>query len=206
MHLVQSIKDLIMHIQLTHCFLHQCHDLESLLEGCNKLSTFCSRLEKQSEMYPDRYDPQKYKGDGFELFVEALVKLSPVDNRIGIQHYRVVEGQDIGVDGSGLGFDGKPATVQVKYRGNHEYVLTANADHLSNYVQASLRSTKFGGFSVDPETETNLVIITTGLNLHFFTDAEMYGSQVRCINREVLRKIVDNNFAFWDSLRQLCGV
>lgn len=195
-----------MSIQLEHKFLHQCHDLRELLEGCNKMSTFCRRLNQQSELYPDRYDPQDYKGDGFELFVEALIKLSPVDNRIGIQYYQCINGQDIGVDGYGIGFDGKPATVQVKYRSNNTSLLTANEDHLSNFVSSSIRSAKFGGYGVDPETETNMLIITTADGLHFFTDVEMYGGQVRCIGFETLREMVDNNSAFWDNFRELCGM
>lgn len=200
-----------MNIELTHPFLKTCHDLKSLLSGCNKMSTFCNRLEKQSLLHPNRYDPDKYKGDGFELFVEALIKLSPTDNRIGIGQYKIVEGQDVGVDGSGIGADGKPATVQVKFRSNGEQLLTANGDHLSNFVQASLRAKKFGGFGVDPETTTNMLIITTAKSLHYFTENEMYGEQVRCIgigggDTEGLRDLVDNNLLFWDAFRSLCGV
>ena len=62
--------------KLTHPFLYQCHNIDSLLKNVYKISTYCNRLEKQSILFPDRYDPDKYKGDGFELFVEALIKLS----------------------------------------------------------------------------------------------------------------------------------
>lgn len=186
-------------MQLTHKFLKQAHDLHGLLENCNKISTFCSRLEKQSELFPDRYDPDLYKGDGLELFSEALIKLSPVDNRIGIHHYQVVDGQDLGVDGSGIGSNGKPATVQVKYRSNNQRQLTANNDHLSNFVSASILHEK-----VDPEDYHNMLIITTAKGLHHFTDNDMYGNKVRCLGREQLRELVDNNNAFWDEFRTLC--
>lgn len=200
-----------MNIELNHRFKLTAHDLTELLGGCTKLSTFCSRLEKQSAFHPDRYDPQKYKGDGFELFVEALIKLSPVDSRIGVGEYAVVEGQDIGVDGTGIGVDGSPATVQVKYRGYGSKRLTSNDDHLANFVQASLRAKKFGGCGVDPETTTNMLIITTAPGLNFFTDLEMFGQQVRCIGygdseQEGLRHMVDNNHLFWNRFRELCGV
>lgn len=188
-------------ITLEHRFLITCHDIKALLTGCNKLSTFCSRLEKQSVLFPDRYDPDKYKGDGLELFVEALIKLSPTDNRIGIGSYRVIEGQDVGVDGSGIGANGRPATVQVKYRGNGSSLLTANNDHLSNFVAASFIHNK-----VQPEDKNNMLIITTAEGLHFFTDQEMYAGKVRCLGHERLRQLVDNNDLFWDRFRELCGV
>lgn len=195
-----------MNIKLTHSFLLKCHNLTELLSGCNKMSTFCSRLEKQAAMHPNRYDPEKYKGDGLELFVEALIKLSPVDNRIGIGEYKIVEGQDVGVDGSGIGANGKPATVQVKYRGNNDSVLTANNDHLSNFTSASMLH-----YDVDPKDVNNMLIITTAKGLHFFTDQEMYAGKVRCIGiggsgNEGLRELVDNNLLFWNAFRELCGV
>lgn len=190
-----------MNIELTHRFLLTAHDLPGLLENCNKLSTFCTRLERQSVLFPDRYDPDKYKGDGLELFTEALIKLSPVDNRIGISNYQVVEGQDIGVDGSGIGANGRPATVQVKYRSDSERTLTANNDHLSNFVMASLLHE-----GVSPEDTNNMLIITTAQGLNFFTDQEMYKGKVRCLGREHLCELVDNNQLFWDRFRELCNV
>ena len=189
-----------MNVTLTHRFLLTAHDLNGLLTGCTNLSTFCTRLERQAVLHPDRYDPNKYKGDGFELFVEALIKLSPVDNRIGIGNYKVVEGQDVGVDGSGIGFNGKPATVQVKYRGfGSTKFLTANEDHLSNFVAASMLHE-----GVDPKDINNMLIITTADGLHFFTDQEMFGGKVRCLNRKDIGSLVDNNQLFWDEFRKLC--
>lgn len=190
-----------MNTELTHRFKLTAHDLAGLLENCNKLSTFCTRLEKQAALHPDRYDPDKYKGDGFELFTEALIKLAPYDNRIGIGEYNVVEGQDTGVDGSGIGANGKPATVQVKYRSNGQQVLTTNQDHLSNFVMSSVLHE-----GVDANDTMNMLIVTTAEGLHYFTDAEMFGGKVRCLGREQLRELVDNNQLFWDRFRELCGV
>lgn len=187
--------------ELSHRFLVTCHDINALLKDCNKLSTFCSRLEKQSTMFPNRYNPDKYKGDGLELFTEALIKLSPTDNRIGIGDYKVVEGQDVGVDGAGVGANGRPATVQVKYRGNGASLLTANNDHLSNFVAAS-----FIHNSVLPDDRNNMLIVTTAEGLHFFTDKEMYAGKVRCLGRDQLRQLVDNNELFWNRFRELCSV
>lgn len=187
---------------LEHNFIKRAHDLKSLLLDCNKLSTFCTRLEKQSLLYPDRYDPEKYKGDGFELFVEALIKLSPIDNRIGISNYQLIdENNDTGVDGYGIGMDNKIATVQVKYRSNNTEQLTANKDHLSNFVMSSFMKHK-----VDIESKNNMLIITTADGLHHFTNNEMYENKVRCIGYKQLRELVDNNLLFWNSFRNLLNI
>ncbi|TXG85755.1 MAG: hypothetical protein E6R13_01705 [Spirochaetes bacterium] len=190
-----------MEIKLKHVFINRAHDLNALLKDCNKLSTFCTRLEKQSLLYPDRYDPDKYKGDGFELFVEALIKLHPVDNRIGISNYQPGnENNDTGIDGYGVGIDGKLATVQVKYRSDKTQLLTANKDHLSNFVMSSL----FEG--VDKDSNTNMLIVTTADNLHHFTNNEMFLNKVRCIGYKQLRELVDNNINFWNKFRQLLNI
>lgn len=187
-----------MEIKLEHVFINRAHDLKGLLEDCYKLSTFCNRLEKQSVLFPNRYDPDKYKGDGFELFVEALIKLHPVDNRIGISNYKPGdENNDKGIDGYGLGIDGKVATVQVKYRSNATQKLTANADHLSNFVMSSI----FEG--VDKDSNKNMLIVTTAEGLHHYTDNEMFRNKVRCIGYKQLRELVDNNINFWNSFRNL---
>jgi hypothetical protein len=183
---------------LNHNFIKKSHDIDGLLENVKKLSTFMRRLEQQSVLFPDRYDPDKYKGDGFELFAEALIKLSPVDNRIGISEYKPVRSnEDIGVDGIGIGVDGKPATVQVKYRGDNRRVLAANQDHLSNFTSAS-----YWKYGVDPQTYTNLLIITSASGLHHYTDNEMFGNKVRCLGHQQLRELVDNNIPFWNAFRE----
>ena len=181
-----------------HPFLYKCHNLAALLKGINKLSTFCTRLEAQSLLFPDRYDPEKYKGDGLELFSEVLIKLSSIDNRIGIGNYELITSNDIGVDGKGIGLNNKPATVQIKYRSNHKQMLTANEDHLSNFVMASLLH-----FNVDKEDKNNMLIITTAGSLSPYVKDEMYSEKVRCIGYEDLRGLVDNNNIFWDTFRML---
>lgn len=201
-----------MNISLEHPFIRQSHNLNELLEGCYKLSTFINRLKKQSTMFPDRYDPEKYKGDGFELFVEALIKLHPVDNRIGISDYRLEDpNKDIGIDGYGIGIDGMISTVQVKFRGDHTQQLTANTDHLSNFTSAS-KDVFINEAINNPEllqniqSKNRMLIVTTADGLHHFTDNEMYSNMVRCIGYKELRQLVDNNIIFWDKFRQLLNI
>jgi hypothetical protein len=187
-----------MEIKLVHPFLKNCHNINSLLEKTHKIATYCSKLEKQSILWPNRYEPDKYKGDGLELFAEALIKLSPFDNRVAIGNYVPVISDDTGVDGTGIGIDGDPATVQVKFRANTMTLLTANEDHLSNFVTASL--IKYG---VDPKTKTNMLIITTAEGLHYFTNNDMFQKKVRCLGYQQLRELVDNNLLFWNAFREL---
>ena len=184
--------------KLHHSFLYKCHDIDGLLKDVKKLSTFCTRLEQQSMMFPNRYDPDKYKGDGLELFTEALINLSPIDNRIGIGNYLPITNDDTGVDGSGVGADGKPATVQVKYRSDHSYQLSGNIDHLNNFPTASMLK-----YNVDPNSKISMLIVTTAAGLHYYTANEVFQNKVRCLGYEQLRSLVDNNELFWNGFRNL---
>jgi hypothetical protein len=184
-------------IELTHSFLLTCHNLSDLLDNCNKLSTFCSRLVKQSELYPNRYDPLKYRGDGFELFTEALIKLGSTDNRIGIYDYQNSIADAPGVDGFGIGSNGKPATVQCKFVSKTDTYLTATGN-LSNFVTQSILK-----FDVDKNDEFNMLIVTTATGLHHYSDQVMFDKKVKCLGYNELRQLVDNNLAFWNQFRKL---
>ena len=213
-------------VQLTHPFLWRCKNPHSLLEGCNKFNTFCKNLEKLASLtYPQpktgenqqeresRTDAiNKFKGDGFELFVEALFRLFPCDKRLGlVENYEIVHGQDVGVDAFGIsGYNHKPITIQCKYR-QFDHILTANQDHLTNFTSASMLHY---GVSQTPDPKTlkcNMIIVSSAESLSFFTDYEMFGEKVHSLCRDALRQLVDENNLFWkffaqsweESLKQL---
>lgn len=181
---------------LTHHFIHQAYDIDALLQDTNKLSTFCSKLRTQSTLHPDRIEPETYRGNGLELFTELLLTMFSLDARFGISNYTIVQIDDVGVDGYGIGTNGKPATVQVKFRPSN-YALSANIDHLSNFTSSSMIH-----YDVDPKDSHNMLIITTAKGLHPHTDTEMFANKVRCIGYKQLQQIVDNNIPFWDAFRK----
>jgi hypothetical protein len=190
-----------MNIKLKHSFLKTCTDITGLFNNVVKINSFCSRLEKQADNAINSiiYDPNDYKGDGFELLIEALIKLSPADNRLGIFDYSIVDkSDDVGVDGYGVGIDGKACTVQVKYRSDNTVNLTSNNDHLANFASSS-----FIHYGVEPASNTNMVVFTTAKGLHYYTDENMFKNKVRCIGHNELRELLDNNYGFWNSLRTL---
>lgn len=182
-------------ITIEHRFKNQCYSVDKLLDGTTKLSQFMSKLEKQAVLYPDNWDRDTYVGDGFECFVEALIKLSPIDKRINICNYAVQPGIDMGVDGVGYGHDGEVHTVQVKYRSNQTQVLTANKDNISNFVSQS--AMKYG-VSLN---HGHMTIFTTADKLHEEVNEHMYMDKVRTLGYKEIRKLVDGNLAFWTQFR-----
>ena len=189
-------------MKISHGFGLRAHDLTALFNKTNKISTFMGKLEKQSLIDPDRYDSNKYKGDGFEFLVEILLKSHAYDNRLGITNYEPVQSDDNGVDGVGVNLSGEKCVVQVKYRSNSKTVLTANTDHLSNMISDGMIKHKV----VIAEDNTKIprhYVVTTATGLHHYTDNENFKGFVHCIGFEHLRALLDNNLSFWNLCREI---
>lgn len=196
-------------MEIKHGFGVRAHDLIGLFDKTNKVSTFMTKLEKQSLIDPDRYDEDKYKGDGFEFLVEILLKSHAYDNRLGITDYEPVQSDDNGVDGFGINLSGIKSVVQVKYRSNVKTQLTANTDHLSNMISDGMFK---HGVSADPklleaiknkEVAPLHYVITTANGLHHYTDNENFKGFVHCIGYDQLRSMLDNNISFWNLCRKI---
>jgi hypothetical protein len=182
---------------IKHPFKDIC-DINDLLDDCTTVNGFCAGLELQAEANKDRFDVNKFKGDGLEMLVEFLIKYRGADNNIGITDYVPIDAtDDTGVDGKGVStFNQRPATVQVKYR-QANYVLSGNEDKLGNLVNAS--QNKYGVAVSDTQ---NMLIITTGEKVHHFTMSEMLYNKVRVINRYGLKEMIDNNLGFWNDFKK----
>ena len=185
---------------LEHNFKTKCHSLPALFDGVNKMSQLMARIQKFSERDPLNYDPDKYKGDAFELFIELFLLLHPNDNRVGVYNYKPTQDNDNGVDGIGVNIKGQNCVVQIKYRSNPLEDLTANKDHLSNmFVDGQLSY----GVVADTEDKKNFrhFIFTSARGLHFYTETEMFKNKVRCFSYKHFKSMLDNNKPFWDNCR-----
>ena len=185
-------------IQLSHTFKDILPDVDEffLSNGevgvVNTINSFCDRVKKLADKYALTIDPDKFKGGAFELFVEYLCRSNASDNRIGIYNYAPVQGDaDVGVDGHGIGENKHPATVQAKFRAG-DYILTANADSLSNFLVSS-----WSDFGVRMEDDKNMLIITTGQKVLEETREKMLKGKVRVINRDALREMLDKRPEWW---------
>lgn len=221
-----------MFIETTHPAFSKCFVWNKLLNNCQKLSTFCGRIDKASKAiaksepgeekefydFDDDLDGQnaasKFKGEIFEAFTELLMKLSPIDDRVGVHSYQIITEGDTGVDGFGFDRDDKPVAVQIKYR-MWDYQLNYDREHLNNF-----RTTAYEKFVVDPDWRDNLLIITAGKDVHWRTLNKQFRGKVRCINHNSsyrcikgadtstidslfsLKTMVDGNSFFWKTLRQ----
>lgn len=168
----------------------------------NTIEAFCYKVKKLSDKYKDQIKEEDFKGWALELFVEFLIKTAGADNRIGIYNYTPVNAtdeDDVGVDGFGIGENQNPATVQVKFRSG-DYVLTANEDHLSNFLTSS-----WADYGVHLEDDKNMLIVTTGLKVDERTREKMLKGKVRVLARHDLRRMYDNRpelwIRFWESVK-----
>jgi hypothetical protein len=186
---------------MIHQFITTAQDLPGLFNGVNRMSTLMNRIEEQSQLQPLRYDPDKYKGDAFEYFVEKFLTIYGLDNRIGITNYKPVPpDEDNGADGTGININGDVCVIQVKYRTNTNHLLTANDDHLSNLIVAG----NDYGVSYDKTNKKNYrhFVFTTAKGLHFHTNEQRFKGRVKCFGYEEFRKMVDNHTPFWNECRE----
>ncbi len=193
-------------IKLTHPFVNKCPDIDALLKKddgtvISSIESFCARIKKQAVIHWSKFGIDEdrgsanYKGDVLELFTEFMIKTDGADHRIGIFDYRLVtddDEEDKGVDGHGIGSNGNPATVQVKYR-RGDYVLTANNDHLSNFLTSS-----WIDYAVPTDDDQNMLIVTTGMKVDEQSREKMLKNKVRVLNRDALRAMYDNRQEWWE--------
>jgi len=182
---------------LTHPFIYRCHDLEGLFNDTKTLKQFMNRLEKQAQLHPERYSIEKYLGDGWEFFCEALIKSHPCDNRIGISEYVPVTKNDNGVDGYGVNIFGEVCAIQPKYRSNTKGLLTSTTDKLDSFITEALLEK-----SIQPSKEYRHFVFTTAKGLHHYTDHEKFRGMVKCYGYDDIRSLVDNNLHFWNFIRK----
>ena len=184
-------------MKLTHPFIYRCHDLEGLFHDVKTLSQFMKRLEKQSQLHPERYSIEKYLGDGWEFFCEALIKSHPCDNRIGISNYNPVTKSDNGVDGYGINLFGETCAVQPKYRSNIKELLTSEKDNLNSFITEALLEK-----NIQPNKKYRHFVFTTAKGLHHYTDYEKFRGMVKCYGYDDIRSLVDGNLHFWNFIRE----
>lgn len=189
---------------MKHHFAHTCYDIDALFDVPKKyegtamhLKWFMANLECQSKEQPDMFDPNDYVGDGFEAFVEALVLTMGFDRGIQMKGYQPGKpGDDMGVDGFGYGTDGEIHTVQAKYRSNTMNLLTANKDHISNFVAHSLAH----------YNAKHMTLITTAEGLHNVVAESMYAGKVFVLGYKELCRMTDGNSMFWQEFRDMLKI
>ena len=127
--------------------------------------------------------------------------------------YEVTPESDYGVDGKGIGLNGKLLTVQFKFRGEFDNTLTANKDHLDNFVNASFE------LGVDINDDFNMLILTTGKGVFYKDMSIKWKDKVRfissneswgCFKKQKyvpqdptnifsFKSLLDGNLPFWNT-------
>ena len=187
-----------MQVKLTHVNRYN-YDFNKLLNSCQLVNTYCHNIEKLATELSngDIKKENDIKGDCFEIFVEFLCLYMGTNPVVGIIDYKPNQNNDFGVDGYGKGLNGKPATVQAKYR-QAIHVLTHGKDDLVSFLGQSYKDERF---KVDINDKDNMLLITSGKEVHYSTLENMLWSSVRVLNREKLRALLDNNVQFWQDFK-----
>ena len=165
-------------------------------KSLSELSKFIIEVSENYEVYGYE-SSEKLRGDLFEIFIEAFIKLNSNDNRIGIFKYEPITSDlDNGVDGIGKHTDGNICTIQIKFRSNPTYELVSNDIKQFPFQSIAL-------YGVDYTTDKYMVVITNCKGLHWHTLNNVLLKRVRTINFDLISSLIDNNKAFWENAERL---
>lgn len=219
-----------MKIELCHPFWTNYPNARALYERTPKITGWISRVKRIAEQLEEnpgtinftseKTDPadvaNDFRGAAFESFGEVLIKTLGLMPLIGIADYEPVTSDDYGVDGKGIGKNGKLLTVQFKFRSEYDTVLFGDKDHLNNFINASIE------MGVDIGDSNNMVIITTADEVFYKDMTVEWKNKVRYIapnkswgcfrglkytpqdptNIFCLKTLVDDNVPFWSTAIQ----
>lgn len=158
-----------------------------------KLTGKIKKLSKDFVKYSYK-DADKLKGDVFEIFAECFFKLLSSDNHVGVYNYQPAPAiDDYGVDGTGIGMDEKPLTVQVKFRSDPTTEL--KQEDIKQFALQSIVS-----HNVDKDTRTNMIVFTNAKGLHWITEQRVFSGRVKAFGYDEISSIVDNNTSFWKEI------
>lgn len=161
-----------------------------------KLTNKIIKVSKTFESYAYK-DADKLKGDLFEIFAECFFKILSADNRIGIYNYQPAPPiDDYGVDGTGIGMDTKPATIQVKFRSDATTELVQ--DDIKQFAFQSIRK-----YKVDIDTTTNMIVFTNSRGLHWASEKNVFLDSIKSIGYSEISTLIDNNSVFWSEVSDI---
>lgn len=172
--------------------------IESIFQSMT-LEGLISNIEIYSEQYNEYSypDKNKFKGDLFEIFIEAFIQILGPSQPLLLSNYEPYDPtKDYGVDGTCLNNYGEKTTVQVKFRTDINYSL--KQEDIGGFVGSS-----YANDLIDQKSKGKvLYIFTTAKALNFAIANEMYAKKIEVINFDTIRKLVNNNKPFWDSITE----
>lgn len=216
-----------MNIELVHPFWKKYSDALELFKGNSEFGSWVSRVTRISKKIEK--DPRsipfssnrtnaieianQFRGDSFEGFGEIFLKLMGFNPLVGVYNYEPTPIDDYGIDGNGLGINGKLLTVQFKFRSEFDKTLTEEKDHLGNFLNASFE------LGVDINDDFNMLILTTGKRVFYKDVAIKWKNKVRYIasneswgcfkNQKYIpqnptnifsfKTLLDGNLPFWNT-------
>lgn len=173
-----------------------------LFDGTSNWEQFDKKLQEIADQLNKRLGVEYLTvlGDGFEVFIEGFIKLTENDNRFGISNYVPVQSKDdYGVDGFGNNIRGNKSAIQIKYRINPTYFLTAQKDGLDSMITEALHE----GVLFGEDKDYRHFIFTSAKGLNNKTDDNKFRGKVKCYGIDDIKTIVDNNQNFWNNLKTL---
>jgi hypothetical protein len=200
-----------------------------LLDDCDTLSCFTSRIQKYSKIiakekkvdFFDKYGEdgaKAFKGDVTEVFAEYV--FSKYGWTFGVYKYRpffTINGveTDVGVDGTGMTKDGRIVTVQIKF-GNWAESLDYTRRRLRTFHWTSTNAK--GKYKVGQKSNDQMFVFTLAHDINWRTLGVYFHGRLKFVALEQsggiymgqdpieicsLNSICGNNPVFWKTFQEM---
>ena len=160
---------------------------KDLIHKTVKMSSWSRNLEKLAEEHAKTFDRNKFVGDAFEHLCECIITWGRADKAINCIDVKPAPYDEPGVDLIGVGHDlSSVHTIQCKYRTDILSTINETHDNIAMFPSVSLA--KYNA--------KYMTLWTTANDLNRVLD-EAWDGKVRTIGFDKMRKLVDDNIAFW---------
>ena len=93
------------------------------------------------------------------------------------------------------------SAIQIKYRKDPNYFLTATHDRLDSMVSEALKPPRV--ITYEKKGKYRHFIFTSAKGMSYNTDDNKYEGYIKCYGINEIKTIVDNNKNFWRNFRNL---
>ena len=167
-------------------------DKKLLVHETFKMSTWINKIELLVEDHNIEFNRFKFTGDAFEHLVESIITWGRSDKAINCIDVEPAPYDEPGIDLIGKAHDRRSIhTIQCKYRTDILSTINETHDHIAMFPSVSL--TKYDA--------KYMTLWTTAKDLNRVLN-EAWEGKVRTIGFDKMRKLVDDNHAFWNFYSQ----
>jgi hypothetical protein len=165
-------------------------------ESIKQVPVVMTLSKKDGEHDANLNNRMTFLGEAFETLIECLILCNPTT---WVSNYTPNFDFDKGVDGFGIGMNGRPATIQIKFRSDP--TVSISQEVLYSFVLYSLCNMDDMSRRVDIEDMRNMFVFTNCKSIDYRL-ASHCGDRVAAVTGKNIKYFIDHNNLFWKEFNE----